>query len=262
MTAGEPAPPSRRLDGRVAIVTGASAGLGAHFARLLAVCGASVVAGARRTAELNTLQETITGDGGRCISVATDVRSPEHCEALVAAAVAEFGRVDILVNNAGTGYAARAERDDPRQAAQLLEVNLLGAYQMAMATGRAMIESGRGGAIVNISSALGLSAGDVPQAAYSASKAGLLGLTRDLANQWSRRHGIRVNSLAPGFFASEMTAPLLERPAGRAAVLAHIPLGRVGRVEELDGPLLLLVSDAGSYITGTTLCVDGGWAMH
>jgi NAD(P)-dependent dehydrogenase (short-subunit alcohol dehydrogenase family) len=260
--AGKLAAPSTRLDGQVAIVTGASAGLGAHFARLLAACGASVVAGARRTAELDLLRDTITDDGGRCVSVATDVANAEHCEALVAAVVAEFGRVDILVNNAGTGYAARAERDDPRQAAKLLEVNLLGAYQMAMAAGRAMIEGGRGGAIVNISSALGLGAADVPQAAYSASKAGLLGLTRDLANQWSGRHGIRVNSLAPGFFDSEMTAPLLERPAGRVAVLGRITLGRVGRVEELDGPLLLLVSDAGSYMTGTTLCVDGGWVMH
>lgn len=251
-----------RLDGEVAVVTGASSGLGAHFARLLASAGAGVAIGARRPEELETVRRSILAGGGRCVAVATDVSDPAQCRALVDAAVTEWGRVDVLVNNAGTGYGARAEKDDPGRAAGLLEVNLLGAYQMAVAAGRVMIEAGRGGSIVNIGSALGLTAGTVPQAAYSASKAGLMGLTRDLAAQWSGRHGIRVNTLAPGYFASEMTAPLLEHEQGLADAVARIPLGRFGDQEELAGPLLLLASRAGSYITGTTLCVDGGWTMH
>ncbi|WP_308257786.1 SDR family NAD(P)-dependent oxidoreductase [Pseudonocardia lacus] len=251
-----------RLTGRVAVVTGASAGLGAYFARLLAAAGAAVAIGARRADELAATRAEIVERGGRCVAVPTDVADPRQCEALAEAAVREWGRLDVLVNNAGTGYGARAERDDPARAARLLEVNLLGAYQMAVAAGRAMIAGGRGGSVVNISSALGLTAGTVPQAAYSASKAGLLGLTRDLAQQWSGRHGIRVNALAPGWFASDMTAPLLARESAAAAVVDRIPLGRIGEPAELAGPLLLLASPAGSYLTGTTLCVDGGWTMH
>jgi NAD(P)-dependent dehydrogenase (short-subunit alcohol dehydrogenase family) len=251
-----------RLDGRVAVVTGASSGLGASFARVLAEAGADVAIGARRTDGLAAVAEAVRAAGRRCVAVETDVADPAACAALVDAAVGELGRLDVLVNNAGVGYAARAEKDDPARAARLFEVNLLGAYQMAIHAGRAMIDGGRGGSIVNIASSLGLATGHLPEAAYSASKAGLLGLTRDLAAQWSGRRGIRVNALAPGFFASEMTAPVLAREGGHAAVVERTAMGRIGRVEELAGPLLLLASDAGSYITGTTLCVDGGWAMH
>ncbi|WP_181781177.1 SDR family NAD(P)-dependent oxidoreductase, partial [Pseudonocardia pini] len=180
------------------------------------------------------------------------------CAALVAAAVAELGRVDVLINNAGTAYVGRAEADDPARAARLFAVNLLGAYQMAIHAGREMIAQG-GGSIVNVGSALGATTGPFPEAAYSASKAGIAGMTRDLAAQWAR-HGIRVNTLAPGWFASELTGGLLET---RAELLEAGPvLGRVGRPEELDGPLLLLASDAGSYLTGSTLTVDGGWSMR
>lgn len=250
-----------RLDGRVAVVTGASSGLGAWFAQVLARAGADVAVAARRRDMLDTVAATVVGEGRRCLAVPTDVTDAAQCTALVDAVVGEFGAVHVLVNNAGAGYASRSERDDPAQAARLLEVNLLGAYQVAAATGRAMIAGGVGGAVVNISSALALTATDIPQAAYSASKAGLLGMTRDLAQQWAR-HGIRVNALAPGFFDSEMTAPLFAHDAGIAGVRARTPLGRTGRLEELAGPLLLLASDAGSYITGTTLGVDGGMAMH
>lgn len=248
------------LDGRVAVVTGASSGLGAHFAVVLARAGADVVVAARRAEMLADVAAEVEAAGRRCLAVPTDVTDAAACSALVDAAVAELGGVHVLVNNAGAGYGGRSERDDPARAARLFEVNLLGAYQMAVAAGRAMI-AGEGGAIVNVSSALALATTDVPQAAYSASKAGLLGMTRDLARQWAR-HGIRVNALAPGFFDSEMTAPLLAHERGAASVHAATPLGRVGRLDELDGPLLLLASDAGSYITGSTLGVDGGMAMH
>ncbi|MDD7965389.1 SDR family NAD(P)-dependent oxidoreductase [Actinomycetospora lemnae] len=250
-----------RLDGRVAVVTGASSGLGAHFAVVLARAGADVVVAARRADLLETVAKTVVAEGRRCLAVPTDVTDAAQCAALVDAAVGELGGVHVLVNNAGAGYARRSERDDPARAARLLEVNLLGAYQVAAAAGRAMIAAETGGAIVNVSSALALATSDVPQAAYSASKAGLLGMTRDLARQWAR-HAIRVNALAPGFFESEMTAPLLSRSDGAASVRAITPLGRVGRLDELAGPLLLLASDAGSYMTGTTLGVDGGMAMH
>ncbi len=254
--------PSFRLDGRVAVVTGASSGLGAFFAQVLAAAGADVVIGARRTEGLDAVRDAVLATGRRCVAVRTDVTDPADCDALVDAALRELGGLHVLVNNAGTGYAARAERDDPQQAAGVFAVNLLGALQMANAAGRAMIEAGGGGSIVNVASALGVRPGDLPQAAYSASKAGVLGMTRDLAQQWSGRHGIRVNALAPGFFASELTAPLLSHEAGLARVVGRTPLGRIGRLDELAGPLLLLASDAGSYITGTTLCVDGGWAMQ
>ncbi|MCW0212082.1 MAG: SDR family oxidoreductase [Pseudonocardia sp.] len=251
-----------RLDGRVAIVTGASSGLGAHFARVLAEAGADVAVGARRAAGLEAAADAVRAAGRRCVAVPTDVADDEACARLVEEAVSGLGRLDVLVNNAGIGYAARAEKDDAGQAARLFDVNLLGAYQMAVHAGRAMIAGGRGGSVVNIASSLGLTTGHLPEAPYSASKAGLLGLTRDLAAQWSGRRGIRVNALAPGYFASEMTTEVLAHEAGLAAVSGQNAMGRVGRVEELTGPLLLLASDAGSYITGTTLCVDGGWAMH
>lgn len=248
-----------RLDGKVAVVTGASSGLGLRFAQVLAEAGADVAVGARR--DLAAARAVVEGAGRRCAAVRTDVARDADCAALVAAAVEQLGRVDVLVNNAGTGYAARAEQDDPAAAAALFAVNLLGAYQMAIHVGRALIAQGDGGSIVTIGSALGSTTGPLPEAAYSASKAGVAGLTRDLAAQWAR-HGIRVNTLAPGWFASELTGPLLEHERRAAQLAGCAALGRIGRPEELDGPLLLLASDAGSYITGTTLTVDGGWSMR
>jgi NAD(P)-dependent dehydrogenase (short-subunit alcohol dehydrogenase family) len=252
--------PAFRLDDRVAVVTGASSGLGAYFALVLAAAGADVVIGARRPAELEAVRTTVLAAGRRCTALVADVTEDDDCAALIDAAE-ELGGIDVLVNNAGTGYAARAERDDAERAARVVDVNLMGAVRMAAEAGRAMIARGSCGSIVNVSSALGLAPGDIPQAAYAASKAGLLGLTRELAAQWAP-HSIRVNALVPGFFASELTAPLLSRAAGLAKVVDRTPLGRVGQPVELAGPLLLLASDAGSYITGATLCVDGGWTMH
>ena len=251
-----------RLDGKVAIVTGASSGLGVGFAEALADAGADLVLGARRVDRLEEVKGKIEAMGRRCIAVATDVSKVEDCDNLVARAVADLGHVDVLVNNAGVGHAAPAHREDPQDFNRVLDINLVGAYYMAQAFGRACITAEHGGSIVNVSSALGLSGGDIPQVAYSASKAGMLGMTRDLAMQWSARRGIRVNALAPSFFSSELTDPLLANEVGLAKVLARTPLGRIGEPDELAGALLLLASDAGSYITGITLPVDGGWTLH
>jgi NAD(P)-dependent dehydrogenase (short-subunit alcohol dehydrogenase family) len=242
-----------RLDGRVAVVTGASSGLGAVFARALAEAGADVVLGARRVDRLADTQRAVEETGRRALSVRTDVAVPEDCTALVDAAMAEFGRVDILVNNAGVGTAYPATRETPEQFRQVIDVNLNGCYWMAQACGRVMEP---GSSIVNISSMLGLTTAGLPQAAYAASKAGLIGLTRDLAQQWTGRKGIRVNALAPGFFASEMTDAYPEEYLD--SQMPRILVGRTGRPEELAAALIFLVSDAGGYVTGTTLPVEGG----
>jgi NAD(P)-dependent dehydrogenase (short-subunit alcohol dehydrogenase family) len=242
-----------RLDDRVAIVTGASSGLGAVFARTLAEAGADVALGARRVERLADTQEAVEKAGRRAIAVRTDVASPEDCQALVDATLAEFGRVDILVNNAGIGTAVPATRETPDQFRQVIDVNLNGCYWMAQACGRVMEP---GSSIVNISSILGLTTAGLPQAAYAASKAGLIGLTRDLAQQWTGRKGIRVNALAPGFFASEMTDAYAE--GYLESQMPRVLAGRKGEPEELAAALIFLVSDAGGYVTGTTLPVEGG----
>jgi NAD(P)-dependent dehydrogenase (short-subunit alcohol dehydrogenase family) len=251
-----------RLDGKVAVLSGASTGLGVRFARVLSEAGADLAIGARRTHLLEETRSVVEGLGRRCVATTMDVSKPGDCEALIDAAVRELGDVHVLVNNAGVGHAAPAYKDDPRHFQTVLDVNLAGAYYMSRAFGRVCIERRHGGSIVNVSSALAVSGSDIPQAAYSASKAGMLGLTRDLAMQWSGRFGIRVNALAPGFFMSALTEPLLANPSAAAKVLARTPMGRLGAEGELDGALLLLASDAGSYITGITLAVDGGWSLH
>jgi NAD(P)-dependent dehydrogenase (short-subunit alcohol dehydrogenase family) len=242
-----------RLDGRVAVVTGASSGLGRDFARALAEAGADVALAARREDRLAEARGMVEDAGRRAITVRTDVAKPEDCQALVDATMAEFGRVDILVNNAGIGTAYPATRESPEQFRQVIDVNLNGCYWMAQACGRVMQP---GSSIVNISSILGLTTAGLPQAAYAASKAGLIGLTRDLAQQWTGRKGIRVNALAPGFFASEMTD---QYPEGYLdSQMSRVLVGRAGDPDELAAALVFLVSDAGGYVSGTTLPVEGG----
>jgi NAD(P)-dependent dehydrogenase (short-subunit alcohol dehydrogenase family) len=243
-----------RLDGRVAIVTGASSGLGVAFAQALAQAGADVVLAARREDRLADTRALVEAQGRRALTVRTDVTDPDQCQALADAAMAEFGRVDILVNNAGIGTAHPALRETPDQFRQVIDLNLNGCYWMAQACGRVM---GEGSSIVNIGSVLGLTTAGLPQSAYAASKAGIIGLTRDLAQQWTGRRGIRVNTLAPGFFASEMTDQY-DRGYLDGTVLPRILHGRMGRPEELAAALVFLASDAGSYVTGVTLAVDGG----
>lgn len=243
-----------RLDGRVAFVTGASSGLGVGFAEAFAQAGADVVLVARRADRLEDTAERVRAHGQRALSVTTDVTDPQQCEAAVAAAVAEFGRLDVLVNNAGIGTAVPATRETPDQFRRVIDLNLNGAYWVAQAAGRAMKP---GSSIVNVSSILALTTAGLPQAAYSASKAALIGLTRDLSQQWGTRRGIRVNALAPGFFASEMTDQYDEEYLPRMS--ERIVLRRMGELHEIAAAALWLASDAAGYVTGQVIVVDGGF---
>jgi NAD(P)-dependent dehydrogenase (short-subunit alcohol dehydrogenase family) len=245
-----------RLDGKVAVVTGASSGLGVAFAQGLAEAGADVALGARRVDRLADTAALVEAAGRRALAVETDVADPDSCTNLVALAMEEFGRVDILVNNAGIGTAAPATREAPDDFRRVIDVNLNGCYWMAQACGRVMQP---GSSIINISSILALTTAGMPQAAYAASKAGLLGLTRDLAQQWTGRKGIRVNAVAPGFFETEMTESY--PPGYLDSQAPRILVSRQGDPAELAATVVFLASDAAGYITGQTLAVDGGMTI-
>lgn len=247
-----------RLDGRVAIVTGASSGLGADFAVALAEAGADVVLAARRADRLAATAAAVEAAGQRALVVPTDVADPDQCAALAQRTVSELGRIDVLINNAGLGTAVPALREQPEEFRRVLDVNLMGAYWMAQACARDMHP---GSSIVNVASTLAFIAPPAPQAAYAASKAGLVGLSRDLSAQWAGRKGIRVNALAPGYVATEMTA---EVPAGMLDdfIGARSPLKRLGEPAEITAAMLFLSSPASGYVTGSALAVDGGMSGH
>lgn len=246
------------LAGRVALVTGASSGLGAGFAVALAQAGADVVLAARRADKLADISRQVRELGRAALAVETDVTDPDACQAAAQAAIERFGHLDALINNAGLGTAVPALRETPEQFREVIEVNLLGAYWMAQAAARVMAP---GSSIVNVASVLALIKSYNPQAAYSASKAGLVGLTRDLNQQWSGRRGIRVNAVAPGYFRSEMTDAI---PPGKLNdfIASTATLGRMGEQHELDAAVVFLASPASSYIAGITLAVDGGMSGH
>jgi len=244
---------SFRLDGRVAIVTGASSGLGVQFAQALAQAGADVVLGARREDRLKQTRTLVEAEGRRGLAVRADVTNPDDCTALASAAMSEFGRVDVLVNNAGIGTAVPALKETPDQFRSVVDLNLHASYWMAQACARVMQP---GSSIINISSVLALTSMGLPQAAYTASKAAVIGLTRDLAQQWTGRKGIRVNAIAPGHFGSEMSDQFNE--STHAAMVARAAAGRLGAPGELNGALIFLASPASSYVTGIVVPVDGG----
>jgi NAD(P)-dependent dehydrogenase (short-subunit alcohol dehydrogenase family) len=243
------------LSGKVAVVTGASSGLGVAFATAMAEAGADVAIGARREERLQDTRQLIEDAGRRGVAVRTDVTVVEDCQALVDAAMEAFGRVDILVNNAGDGGEYHpATEDPPEQFRRVVDLNLMGSYWMAQAVGRVMQP---GSSVINISSVMALTTAKMPAAGYSSSKAGVLGLTRDLAAQWGPTKGIRVNAILPGTFPSEQTAGYGENYKAKV-IKARIPIGRLGEPEDAAAVAVFLASDASSYVTGVSLPVDGG----
>ena len=246
------------IAGQAAIVTGASAGLGAIMAKGLAAAGCSVLLAARRGELLERVATEIREAGGRAATRRADLRDPAHAEELVDAALAAFGRLDGVVLNAATATVAPAEDEDPVAFADVMAVNVSAQAALAGVAARAMVAARSGGWMVLMSSILGRRAGTGPGvAAYVASKIAVEGLTRELARQWAPS-GIRVNALAPGYFPTEMNAPMTADPGRRARLLARTPMGRAGEPADLTGALVFLASDAARFITGHTLPVDGG----
>ncbi len=243
-----------RLDDRVAIVTGASSGLGARFAEVLHGAGARVVVVARRADRLDALVAELDG----VHAIVADVTAEGAATRIVDETVERFGRLDVLVNNAGITLVSPALEEPAEQFRSVLEVNLVAPFLFAQAAAHAMLE--HGGSIVNISSVWGMvGVGDIPNASYAASKSGMIGLTRELAAQWAT-HDIRVNAIAPGWFESEMTAgKMFGDDRGERWMARRTPMARGGANDELDGALLYLASDAATFVTGTVLTVDGGW---
>ena len=243
------------LHGKVAVVTGASSGLGVAVAGAMAQAGADVAVGARRLDRLETTRQLVERTGRRGLAVQTDITSVKQCQALIDATMDAFGRVDILVNNAGIGGEYhKVTEDPPEHFRSMIDLHINGNYWMTQAAARVMEP---GSSIINISSVMALTTAKMPAAGYAAGKAGLLGMTRDLASQLGVDGGIRVNALVLGTFPSEQTEHYSENYK-RAVIKARIPIGRLGEPEDMAAACVFLASDASSYITGVTLPVDGG----
>jgi NAD(P)-dependent dehydrogenase (short-subunit alcohol dehydrogenase family) len=246
-----------RLDGRVAIVTGAGSGLGRRFAQILDAAGAQLVIAGRRQQPLQDLVDELDG---RPIALPCDLSSDASVEAFVDEVRQRFEHIDVLVNNAGatqTGAALDEPMDGFRE---ILGVDLSGTFLLAREVARHMIDAG-GGSIVNVASIAGVvGTGAIPMASYAAAKGGLISLTRELAAQWGR-HGVRVNTLSPGWFGAGMGAWANDDEHGRTWLEKRTPLKRIGRPDELDGALLFLATDASTFMTGQDLAVDGGWTI-
>ena len=247
------------LDGKVAVVTGASSGLGAHFAETLAQAGAKVAIGARRVDRLTALAEKIAGDDGRALPVELDVTDAKSVAEAVRIAEEELGPISILVNNAGVPSGGKVLEMEEEEWDRVLDTNLRGAWLMAREVGRHMVEHETAGRIINISSVIGVSTAAKRVLAYSISKAGLVNLTETMALELGEK-GIRVNAIAPGYIQTELNHDFLNSSAGQR-IATRVPLGRFGETTDLDGVLLLLAGPAASYITGSVFNVDGGLSL-
>ena len=244
------------LDGRVAVVTGASSGLGDRFARVLHGAGATVVVAARRAERLEALAADL---GGRVVVVPADLTVAADRERLIEEAFDVAGRIDVLVNNAGYGVPSPAESESIDRFEQTMDINVTAPFHLAQMAGRHMLAAGSG-SIVSIASVLGLAASaPIKEVSYCASKGAVVNLTRQLGCEWGRK-GVRVNAIAPGWFPSEMTqAEMFDDEGGQSFIVRNTPMGRAGELAELDGALLYLAGDASTYVTGHILAVDGGW---
>jgi NAD(P)-dependent dehydrogenase (short-subunit alcohol dehydrogenase family) len=243
------------LAGKAALVTGASSGFGRHFAHVLAGAGAKVALAARRIDALERLAAEIRASGGQAAALAMDVTDRASVAKAVAGAEAALGPITILVNNAGIPSGAFFTQTSEEEWRSVMSVNLDGVFRVGQETARRMAASGAGGSIINIASLLGF--GVIKGlSTYSATKAAVISLTKSMALELARDR-IRVNALAPGYFATEFNEAYLASEAGRR-MMARVPMGRAGAVHELDGPLLLLASDAGAFMTGSVVTVDGG----
>jgi gluconate 5-dehydrogenase len=247
------------LSGKVAIVTGAGTGLGVAFSEALAAAGAAVACVGIHIGPVEHTAAQINAMGHQAVGIQLDVTDDDAITRVMQEVSCHFGSVDILVNNAGIATISPPEsmsRDDWQS---VIDVNLTGVFVCAREVAKLMISAKRGGTIINIASIRGRVASEpAPAASYAAAKGAVVNLTRDLAVHWAQ-YGIRVNAIGPSYFPSEMTAPILEMPEIVAEVERRTPVGRMGRLEELQGPILFLASEASSYVTGQTLYVDGGW---
>ena len=244
-----------RLDGKIALVTGASSGIGAQTVKLFSSLGAKVIAAARREDRLQDLANQYPD----VMAVRCDVGVEADCKNLVDTIINEYGKIDILINNAGISDPIPALEEDLDQFKRVIQIDLISCFHLAQLCAQHMETQESGGAIVNVASIHGF-VGSSPnnQPGYTAAKGGLINLTRELALEWAR-HGIRVNAIAPGYISTELTDEMIAGESGRKWIERNTPMRRPGEVNELDGAMLLLASDAGSYITGETIAIDGGW---
>ncbi|MBP5073155.1 SDR family oxidoreductase [Pseudomonas chlororaphis] len=244
------------LSGKTILVTGASSGIGAHLARVASQAGARVVIGARRVERLEQLAQDIRWLGGEALVVALDVTDRASVEAAFDAAEVRFGVVDVVLNNAGIGNAMNALNISEEQWRSMLSTNLDGVWRVAQCAAQRLAKAGRYGSIVNVASILGMRAG-TGYSHYCAAKAGVVHLSKSLALEFAR-HRIRVNAIAPGYFKTEMNDAYFDGDSGQTYIRNAVPMRRLGELEELEGPFLLLASEAGSFMTGEVLAVDGG----
>lgn len=243
------------MKGKVVLVTGASSGLGVHFANVLAEAGAEVVVGARRVEKLQQTVDAICSRGGKAMAVSLDVTDSVSVAKALDEAESKFGRVNVLINNAGVNVAQKFINIDEDNWDAIVDTNLKGAWKVASAVCKRLIDTGTDGSIVNISSILGLRSG-FGECAYSVSKAGVIQMTKSMALELGHK-GIRVNAICPGYFKTEMNSDYFETAKG-LTYIKSTPARRLGRLDELNVPLLMLCSDSGSFINGVALPVDGG----